>query len=69
MNNKQVNEQALAAYLALKQLDTPEFQDFVNAECANADAILDALGEATNALLKVRRAIMRSEKDTGKAQS
>lgn len=66
MNSKQVNKQALAAYLALSQLDTPEFLDFVNEECANADAILDALGEATNALLKVRRAIIRSEKDAAK---
>lgn len=64
MNTKQVNEHALAAYLALTQLDTAEFQDFVNEECANGDAILDALGEATSALLKIRRAIIRSEQET-----
>lgn len=66
MNTKQVNEQALAAYLALSQLDTAEFQDFVNEECTNGGAILDALGEAASALLKIRRAIIRSEKDAKK---
>lgn len=61
MTTKAINELALSAYLALGQLDTTEFQDFVTEECANADAILDALGEASMALMKVRRAIIRVE--------
>lgn len=63
MNTKQIDTLALAAYQALGQLDSVEFQDFVTEECANADAILDALGEATTALLKVRKAIVRSEQE------
>lgn len=64
MNTKQINALALAAYLALGQLDTTDFQDFVTEECQNSDAILDALGEASSALLKVRRAIIRAEQET-----
>lgn len=60
---KHINELALAAYQALYQLDTVDFQDFVTEECQNADAILDALGEASVALLKVRKAIVRSEQE------
>jgi len=59
MNTKRINELAFAAYQALGQLDTTDFQDFVTEECENADAVLDALGEAGLALLRVRRAIIR----------
>jgi hypothetical protein len=45
MNTKRINDLALAAYLALSQLDSADFQDFVTDECANADADGQRLGD------------------------